>query len=101
MEKELGAPVLETKEEKGMRIAAAMREQTEREPSEHHRFVMDGMLAKFEAAVASPEDTELRADAVKSLDMGDNYLGERYRDTREERAYLQAINEAAAYLRSL
>lgn len=93
-----GITPVETKEEKAASIASSMRVQTEQETAENFRFVMEGMLADFEAAITNPENASLREVAIENLHKGENYLGEKYRDTHEERAYLQVIREAITYL---
>ncbi len=93
-------PKIETSTETASRLLDVLRAQTSIETSGHIKSVMEGMLSAAEAAIVDPQNSTARDEAIRALESGDNYLGEKYRDTAAERAYLKAVNETIEYLRT-
>lgn len=74
--------------------------QVSNEPVENLRFVIQSIADNFNKALDANTEVEIR-EALSVIKNKENYLAEKYRDTPEERFYIENVNKAIQYLESL
>lgn len=65
------------------------------------RFILEQISFYFNEAVGSIGDKEKLGEAIKRLKIYESNLGEKYRDTQEERDYIVTVNQAINYFSSM
>jgi len=93
--------VLENKDtaEPSQEIQGELAAQISLESNANFNWVITEISNAFTAAVAETDPEKIKG-YLKTIRMHEDYLGEKYRHTREERSYLKKVNEAIDYLSS-
>lgn len=90
-----------TPENKDQLASSAIREKLSariaEEDNENFKNIIETISNNFAQAAESEEAEEIQ-EHLNTIHLHNNYLGEKYRDTAEERDYLQTVEQAIANL---
>lgn len=71
------------------------------EEGSNTRFILEQISRYFNEAVNSVNDKENLSVALKKLKIYESNLGEKYRDTAEEKQYIETVNQAIEHFSNL
>jgi hypothetical protein len=93
-------PIQLESNENSITISNSLKSRIEEETIPNYNFVISQINKAFEEAIAT-EDFEKKKDCLKIIENYENYLGEKYRDDADQRAYIVSVKEGIAYLKTV
>ncbi|HTH93177.1 MAG TPA: hypothetical protein VL576_01700 [Candidatus Paceibacterota bacterium] len=81
-------------------IATSLKNRIDIETIPHFKMTIRRASDAFESALAS-EDIEEKKENLRIMENCENYLGEKYRDDKDQRNYIAALKQGIEYLETL
>ncbi len=81
-------------------IKNILKDRVEVEKIPHFKSVIERAGQAFENAL-NAETPEAKKESLQSMIQAEGYLGEKYRDDKDQRAYIKALNKGIEYLENM